>query len=134
MSGSMKCQVVKPSRKIYDGDATFVVLPGSAGEMGVYVNHAPLVTTLGSGVVKIVAESGEETRIAVFGGYAEIDGESVIVLANRALPVSEIDAQLARSSAEKIKAEIAALPEDDPGIVYQQEKLGWVNLLAHLSE
>lgn len=132
MSGSMLCQVVKPSRRIYDGNATFVVLPGSAGEMGVYVNHAPVATTLGLGVVKIVMESGEEMRIAVSGGYADINADGVIVLANRAMPVSEIDAALARSSAEEIKAAIATLPDDDPGIAYQQERLDWVNFLAHL--
>ena len=133
MSEPMRCKVVNPERLVFDEAATFVVLPGAAGEMGVYVNHAPLVTTLGTGTVKAVLESGEEVLIAITGGYAEVDGQSVIVLADRALPVPEIDDARALQSIEDIKAIIASLDVDDPGLPYQKAKLAWVEMLHKLA-
>ena len=133
MSEVMSCKVVNPERLVFDEGATFVVLPGAAGEMGVYAKHAPLVTTLGMGVVKAVLESGEEVRVAVSGGYAEVDGESVIVLAMRAVPVSEISIERAERSVESIQAVIDSLEPEDPGLDYQKDKLEWVKMLLRLA-
>lgn len=136
MAESMHCEVVTPARSLFNADdASFVVFPGIEGEMGVYAMHTPIITTLRPGIVKVIeGEGGKETSIAVSGGYAEVDGESVLILAHRALLVEEIDVDLARESISRHESELAALPEDDPGRSYIEGKLTWVKYLVEAAK
>jgi len=89
---------------VFEGDVDIVILPGSAGEMGVLPNHAPLLTTLNYGIIK-VRTKGEEEIFTVAGGVAEVQPEIVTVLADAAENVREIDlerAEAARKRAEEI--------------------------------
>jgi F-type H+-transporting ATPase subunit epsilon len=89
---------------VFEGDVDIVILPGSAGEMGVLPNHAPLLTTLNYGIIK-VRTKGEEEIFTVAGGVAEVQPEIVTVLADAAENVKEIDlerAEAARKRAEEI--------------------------------
>jgi F-type H+-transporting ATPase subunit epsilon len=89
-----------------------VNLPGSEGRLGILPNHSPLLTTLGYGEV-IVRKDGQEDYYAVGGGFAEVQPEKVIVLADSAERSDEIDlerALAARQQAEKMMEE--GVPED----------------------
>jgi F-type H+-transporting ATPase subunit epsilon len=89
---------------VFEGDVDIVVLPGSAGEMGVLPNHAPLLTTLNYGVIKVRTKDEEEI-FTVAGGVAEIQPDIVTVLADAAENVAEIDldrAEAARKRAEEV--------------------------------
>ena len=100
----IRCEIVSQDRMVFEGDVDIVVLPGAAGEMGVLPNHAPLLTTLNFGVVK-VRTKGEEEIFAVAGGVAEIQPDIVTVLADAAENIMEIDqdrAEAARKRAEEI--------------------------------
>lgn len=91
-----------------------VVLPGAAGEMGVLPHHAPVLTTLKLGVVK-VRTGGDEKIFAVAGGVAEVQPSIVTVLADAAENVEEIDvarAQFARKRAEEALAKGVPLDQD----------------------
>ena len=139
MAEPLQCEIVTPERRLYSSEATFVVVPGLEGEMGVYRQHSPQVATLGTGCVKVVfsdAESGKETttRIAVMGGYVEITGEKVIVLAGRAMDMADYDARETADSIAEFEAQLGALGEDDPGKLYARRELKWLNLLQHLGE
>ena len=108
----IRCEIVSQDRMIFEGDADIVVLPGTAGEMGILPNHAPLLSTLGFGVIK-VRYQGEEEVFTVAGGVVEVQPDIVTVLADRAETVREIDvarAEAARERAEKFLAE--GLPPD----------------------
>jgi F-type H+-transporting ATPase subunit epsilon len=73
--------VISPEKVLYSGEAVHSVIPGSDGYFGVMANHAPLIAELGIGVLKI--ENGSEThRIVIDGGFAQIKGNVVNVLAN----------------------------------------------------
>jgi len=89
---------------VFEGDVDIVVLPGSAGEMGILPHHAPLLTTLNYGFIK-VRTKGKEEIFTVAGGVAEIQPDIVTVLADAAENIQEIDlnrAEAARKRAEEM--------------------------------
>jgi F-type H+-transporting ATPase subunit epsilon len=100
----IRCEIVSQDRMVFEGDVDIVVLPGSAGEMGILPHHAPLLTTLNYGVIK-VRTKGKEEIFTVAGGVAEIQPEIVTVLADAAENVREID--LDRADAARKRAEEA---------------------------
>lgn len=109
---SIRCEIVSQDRMVYEGDVDIVVLPGMDGEMGVLPHHAPLLTTLKYGIIKVRAK-GTEQVFAVAGGVAEIQPNIVTVLADAAENVQEIDvarAEAARKRAEEALAQVK--PED----------------------
>src|SRR5512133_927592 len=84
---------VSPEKLLVSGEVTQVDVPGSEGEFGVLAGHAPLVTTLRPGIL-VVHEEGEELRIVVNGGFAEVGPAGLTVLAEIAVPVDEFDRDL----------------------------------------
>ena len=107
---SIRCEIVSQDRMVFEGDVDIVVLPGAAGEMGVLPNHAPLLTTLNFGVIK-VRTKGEEEIFTVAGGVAEIQPDIVTVRADAAENIMEIDQE--RAEAARKRAE-DALAKDAP--------------------
>jgi F-type H+-transporting ATPase subunit epsilon len=99
----IRCEIVSQDRMVFEGDVDIVVLPGSAGEMGILPHHAPLLTTLNFGLIRVRTE-GREEIFTVAGGIAEIRPDLVTVLADAAENVREIDlerAETARKRAEE---------------------------------
>ena len=109
---TIRCEIVSQDRTVFTGDVDIVVLPGSAGEMGVLPKHAPVLTTLKYGIVK-VRKDGKEDLFTVAGGVAEVQPDIVTVLADAAENIQEIDvarAEAARKRAEEVLAK--GLPAD----------------------
>lgn len=109
----MHCDIVTQERTVFSGDVKTVNLPGTEGRMGILPNHSPLLTTLGYGEVMVRLEDGTEEYYAIGGGYAEVQPDKVVVLADSAEHAEEIDlerAERARERAEKFMAE--GVPED----------------------
>lgn len=109
------CDIVTPAAMLYSDEAYMVVVPGVEGEMGYLHGHVPLVSVLADGVVRIQndKESADRHRFALQGGYVEVTSDKVIILADRALPVSEIDTAAVRSQLAELEAQLAALSEDE---------------------
>jgi F-type H+-transporting ATPase subunit epsilon len=110
----IRCEIVSQDRTVFQGDVDMVVLPGAGGEMGVLPHHAPVLTTLKFGVVK-VRRAGEEQIFAVAGGVAEVQPTVVTVLADAAENVDEIDvarAQFARKRAEEALSKGSTVDQD----------------------
>jgi F-type H+-transporting ATPase subunit epsilon len=100
----IRCEIVSQDRMVWEGDADMVTLPGTDGEMGILPHHAPLLSTLQFGVIKVRTQGREEV-FAVSGGVAEVQPDIVTILADAAENVAEIDvarAQAARDRAEEI--------------------------------
>ena len=96
-------EIVTPEKLAYADDVDSVQLPGSEGELGVLPHHAPLVSTLGVGELRI-RKGGTEESFAIVGGFLQVLPTKVVVLAETADMASEIDlekAQEARREAEK---------------------------------
>lgn len=119
MATSIHVDVVSAEESIFSGDAAFVVLPGEAGELGIYPRHTPLITRIKPGTVRIQpADGGEEQLIFVAGGILEVQPRVVTVLADTAIRGHDLDeakaneaikrAEEARAKAQD-KEEIAAV-------------------------
>jgi F-type H+-transporting ATPase subunit epsilon len=92
MASTLHVDVVSAEESIFSGEAEFVVLPGEAGELGVYPRHTPLITRIRPGTVRITpAGGGEEQAIFVAGGILEIQPEVVTVLADTAIRGHDLD-------------------------------------------
>lgn len=84
---------VGPERTLYSGDVNAVQLPGIEGEMTVMAGHAPVITSLRVGVIVVTESQGAGKRIYVRGGFADIGPQGVTVLAERAAPIEELNAE-----------------------------------------
>ena len=99
---TIRCEIVSQDRLVFEGDADIVIIPGVNGEMGILPNHAPLLSTMVMGVIK-VRFSGQEEIFTITGGVVEVQPDLVTVLADAAENVEEID--IARAEEAKKRAE-----------------------------
>jgi len=101
-NATIHVDVVSAEESIFSGEAEFVVLPGEAGELGIYPRHTPLITRIRPGAVRIVpAGGGEEQLIFVNGGIIEVQPTVITVLADTAIRGHDLDEAKA---AEALKA------------------------------
>jgi F-type H+-transporting ATPase subunit epsilon len=77
----MKVEIITPEATLFTGEASLVALPGADGALGILNNHAPLISSLGKGTVKIKDNNGKEMRFDVKGGTVEVNQNKVIILA-----------------------------------------------------
>lgn len=98
----IRCEIVSQDRTVFEGDVDIVVIPGTDGEMGILPNHAPLLSTIRIGIVK-VRQGGEEQDFTITGGLVEVQPTIVTILADAAENVEEID--IARAEEAKRRAE-----------------------------
>jgi F-type H+-transporting ATPase subunit epsilon len=103
MAATLKLEIVTPEATAYSEDVEMVTLPGVEGELGVYPNHVPLLTTLNPGELRVL-KGGQETFLAIGEGFVEITGTSVSVLTDMALDVSAIDESAAEAAVARAKA------------------------------
>ena len=115
--------VVSAEEEIFSGEAEFVVLPGEAGELGIYPRHTPLITRIKPGAVRIVpAGGGEETLIFVAGGILEVQPQLVTVLADTAIRGVDLDEAKA-SEALKRAEEARARAQDKQEVAAVESEL-----------
>jgi F-type H+-transporting ATPase subunit epsilon len=102
MANTIHVDVVSAEESIYSGEAEFVVLPGEAGELGIYPRHIPLITRIKPGAVRIKpAGGGEEQLIFVAGGILEVQPKVVTVLADTAIRGKDLDEAKATEALKK---------------------------------
>jgi F-type H+-transporting ATPase subunit epsilon len=114
--------VVSAEESVFSGEAEFVVLPGEAGELGIYPRHTPLITRIKPGAVRIVPPGGgEEQLIFVAGGILEVQPKVITVLADTAIRGHDLDEAKANEALQKAeearrtardKQEIAAVESE----------------------
>lgn len=100
----MQCNLVTQERAVYTGEVEYISLPGIEGRMGILPNHSAMLTVLSFGEVMVRAD-GEEQFFAVGGGYAEIQPDKIVILADSAEQAEEID--LTRAEEARQRAEVA---------------------------
>ncbi len=106
---TIRCEIASQDRLVYEGDADIVILPGTSGEMGILPNHAPLLTTLNLGVVK-VRKGDQEEIFTVTGGLAEVQPDIVTILADAAEHIDEIDIARAEAARERARELLEETP------------------------
>ena len=91
MANTIHVDVVSAEESIFSGEATFVALPGEAGELGIYPRHTPLITRIKPGSVRITKANGEEEFVFVAGGIMEVQPNLVTVLSDTAIRGKDLD-------------------------------------------
>ena len=91
MANTIHVDVVSAEESIFSGEAEFVVLPGEAGELGIYPRHTPLITRIKPGQVRIKVSGAEEELIFVAGGILEVQPKAITVLADTAIRGHDLD-------------------------------------------
>jgi F-type H+-transporting ATPase subunit epsilon len=98
---SLNVRVITPDKVVWDASAEEIILPSSTGQLGILVDHAPLLTALDIGVMRLKAE-GNWTSIVLMEGFAEVEANKVTILCNGAEEGSTIDRSSAQSELEKV--------------------------------
>jgi F-type H+-transporting ATPase subunit epsilon len=102
--------LVSPEQLVYSGEVEHVVVPGTEGEFGVLAGHAPLIAMLRPGVVKILGP--DEQDILVVGGFAEVCPEGLTILADRAVPLAEVDPSVIAEEIQDAEEDVADATDD----------------------
>ncbi len=107
MSMTMHCDIVSAERSIFSGLVEMVVAAGAIGDLGVTPGHAPLLTALIPGPVRLVKAGGEEEIFYVSGGFLEVQRGVVTLLADTALRADDVDEAAALQAMEEAERAIA---------------------------
>ena len=130
MSNTVKIDVVSAEESIFSGEAEFVVAPAKMGEVGIYPNHAPMITTLKSGSLKIkLVGEKEEHLIYVSGGILEVQPGIVTVLSDTAIRAKDLDESKAE---EEKKAAEEAMKNKSSNVDYAKAQAELTEALAQI--
>ena len=125
MANTVHIDVVSAEASIFSGEAEFVVAPAGAGEVGIYPNHAPMITTIKPGALRIKqTDQAEETLIFISGGLLEVQPGLITVLADTAVRGADLD------EAKAIAAKEAALE----AMINRTSDMDYAKAQAELSE
>lgn len=91
MSASLQCDIVSADESLFSGSVSMIIATGSLGEMGITPGHAPLLSDLNPGPVRLLKDGGEEEIYYLSGGYIEVQPTSVSILADKAVRAGDID-------------------------------------------
>lgn len=116
----IRCEIVSQDRMVFEGDVDIVVVPGVSGEMGILPNHAPLLSCLKFGVLR-VRYKGEEQAFTVAGGIIEVQPDVVTVLADASENVEEIDVERAEAARRRAEEIIKEGPPPDTDVYLAME-------------
>ena len=109
---TIRIDVVSAEESIYSGDAEFVVLPGIMGELGIYPRHAPLITQIKAGTVRIkLPGKDEEVLVYVQGGILEVQPTHINVLSDTAIRAADLDEAKVLEAKRQAEQAIAARSE-----------------------
>ena len=90
MADKIAFELVSPDRLLISEDVDVIVVPGTEGELGVLLGHQPMISTVRPGILEVQNSGGEDRRIFVNGGFAEITGDRCAVMTEEAVPVEDL--------------------------------------------
>lgn len=125
----MTVEVVTPERVVYSGQAQMVIARGVQGDLGILPNHMPMVTPLKTAPVQIKVEGDQTLRMAVSGGFMEVRGDKVTILAETAELPGDIDVERAKAAKERAEKRLA---EKYPEIDFERAERALQRALARL--
>jgi len=126
---SFKLQIITPNKIVFQDEATSVSAPGTKGGFQILHNHAPFISTIEIGELMVKNKNGNDTSYATSGGFVEVKENTVVVLAETAELVGEIDVQRAKASNERA---MKRLHTKDPGIDLERARLSMMRSLNRL--
>jgi F-type H+-transporting ATPase subunit epsilon len=114
---TIQCEIVSQDRTVFQGKVDIVILPGINGEMGILPHHAPVLTILKNGVIKI-RRNGKDDLFTVAGGVAEVQPDIVTILADAAENILEIDVTRAKAARKRAEDALAGINPDEDHDAY----------------
>ncbi|HEY9134618.1 MAG TPA: F0F1 ATP synthase subunit epsilon [Pseudomonadales bacterium] len=120
----IQCDIVSAEKEIFSGEVEMVIAAGSLGDVGVAYGHAPLLTQLQPGPIRVINEGGEEDVYFISGGMLEIQPKVITVLADTAVRADDIDEASAQQAQEKARHALAN----------QSSEIDYSTALAELAE
>ncbi|PSN20244.1 F0F1 ATP synthase subunit epsilon [filamentous cyanobacterium CCP5] len=109
---ALTVRVIAPDKTVWDDAAEEIVLPTTTGQLGILSGHAPLLTALDTGVMRVRADK-EWTAIALLGGFAEVENDEVIILVNGAERGTDIDVEAAKQALQEAQTRVGQVSADD---------------------
>ena len=107
MAEPLHFELVSPERLLVSEDVEHVVVPGSEGYFTVLARHAPFLSTLKPGLVEVKGLGGDVEKIFVRGGFADVTPAGLTILADQAVPVSEIDPAMLAQQVQNAEEDVA---------------------------
>jgi F-type H+-transporting ATPase subunit epsilon len=107
MAMTVHCDIVSAEKQIFSGLVELVVAAGTEGDLGIGYGHAPLLSGLQPGPIRVITQSGEEEVFYISGGYVEVQPHVVTVLADTALRAEDMDEASAKQAKEEAERNIA---------------------------
>jgi F-type H+-transporting ATPase subunit epsilon len=104
---TIRCNIVSAEEEIFQGNAQMIIASGELGELGIAPRHAPLITRLKPGQVRVIQENGEEQFFYVSSGILEVQPQVVTVLADTAIRAKDLDEAAARHAKENAEQQLA---------------------------
>jgi F-type H+-transporting ATPase subunit epsilon len=106
-------ELVSPEKLVYSGEVESVIVPGTEGEFTVLKDHAPLISTMKPGVVVIEETPAKKLRLFVPGGFAEVAPSGLTILADKALPLAELDSATLDAELTNFEEEVAGAKTEE---------------------
>jgi F-type H+-transporting ATPase subunit epsilon len=113
MADKLQFDLVSPERLLLSEEVDMVTLPGSEGDFGVLPGHAPVLSTLKPGVVEVKGVEDALARLFVRGGFAEVNGDKVTVLAEEATALAELNLEELEQLIKNAEEDLAAVKNDE---------------------
>ena len=107
MTKTIQCDIVSAQAEIFSGEATMLIASGVAGELGITPRHAPLITQLKAGPVRVLKEDGEEEFFFVSGGILEVQPHMITVLSDTATRGADLDEAAAKAAKAEAERQLA---------------------------
>ena len=111
MADKLNVSLVSPERELYSGQVDQVDLPGTEGNLGILPDHAPLMAAIRTGAITIY-DGQDQTQFFVQGGFADVTPAGLTILAERALPLTEVSKDDLATQIEKARADLANLTDE----------------------
>ncbi|HEY1708321.1 MAG TPA: F0F1 ATP synthase subunit epsilon [Rhizomicrobium sp.] len=112
MADPIAFDLVSPERLLLSVEAQMVTIPGTDGYMGVLRGHEPVITTLRAGMIDVLGLDSSNSRYFIRGGFADVSADKVTVLAEEAIPMSEMDIEILNQRIKDAEEDLAAAPNE----------------------
>lgn len=129
MADKLHFSLVSPAKELFSGEVDHVIAPGSDGEFGVLAHHAPFMTTLRNGVVRVLEGDTVKMRIFVRGGFADITSAGLTILAEEARMLDDVKVDDVQAEMEATLLKIQSLDKDDSNRSVLQEHYDYLESL-----
>ncbi|WP_371395557.1 F0F1 ATP synthase subunit epsilon [Fretibacter rubidus] len=128
MADKLNFSLVSPERELFSGDVDQVDIPGTEGDLGIFANHSPLMAAIRTGAITVYHD-GKTTQYFVQGGFADVTPDGLTVLAEKAVAMTDLNAETIAGEIERLEAAMGDMSGD--AAVTAQQNLDGLRAVAN---